>query len=74
VEKPSTELQKLSDEWGDLSPGMNERMLRMQPDLGDSAMDLVFRIEEGTKGLCGAPTGADEALLLIGEDRQGGGH
>jgi tetratricopeptide (TPR) repeat protein len=74
VEQPASELQKLDGQWTDLSPGMNERMLRMQPDLADSAMDVVFRIEERTKALCGAPTGADEALLLIGEDRQGGGH
>ena len=74
VEQSTTELQKLNDQWSELSPGMNERLLRMQPDLADSAMDLVFRIEERTKALCGAPTGVDEALLLIGEDRQGGGH
>jgi len=74
VEQSTTELQKLYDQWSDLSPGMNERILRMQPDLADSAMDLGFRIEERAKALCGAPTGPDEALLLIGEDRQGGGH
>ncbi len=74
VEQPTTELQKLDEQWSGISPGMNERMLRMQPDLADSAMDLVFRVEERAKALCGVPTGADEALLLSGEDRQGGGH
>ena len=71
VETATTDLQKLYEEWSDLSPGMNERILRQQPDLADNAMDLVFRIEEKTKSLCGAPTGVDEALLLIGENREG---
>src|SRR5581483_5883830 len=71
VEQPTTDLQKLDAEWSDLSPGMNERTLRKQPELVDSAMDLVFRIEEQTKNLCGQPAGPDEALLLIGENRQG---
>lgn len=71
VEQPTTELQKLYDQWSDLNPGMNERMLRQQPDLADSAMDLVFRIEERTRALCGPPSGLDEALLLIGENREG---
>ena len=71
VETPATDLQKLYEEWSDISPGMNERILRQQPDLADNAMDWVFRAEEKTKSLCGAPAGVDEALLLIGENREG---
>jgi Flp pilus assembly protein TadD len=73
VEHATSELQKLYEEWGDLSPGMNQRFLRQQPDLADNTMELVFRIEGKAKALCGPPAGLDEALLLIGENREGTG-
>lgn len=42
-----------------------------QPDLVDAAMDLVFRIERDAAQPCGAPAGADYALLLIARQREG---
>ena len=40
-------------------------------DAVDTAMDLVFRIEQITATLCGEPDGADRALLLLARQRGG---
>jgi len=37
-----------------------------EPDRINTAMDLVFRIENAAEGPCGEPTGEDRALWLIG--------
>lgn len=59
----------LADEWAAMKPKMTETRLRENPDLVDSAMDLVFRIERQTSILCGSPTGPDMALLLIAKSQ-----
>ena len=41
-------------------------------DAVDTAMDLVFRIEQITATLCGEPDGPDRALLLLARQRGGG--
>lgn len=41
-------------------------------DLLDSALGLVFRIEEITAAVCGDPEGADRALLLLARRQAGG--
>lgn len=61
----------LSDEWNTLKPRINPLGLRRNPDLADSAMDLVFRIEHQTSLVCGTPTGTDLALLLIAKLHEG---
>ncbi len=61
----------LSDEWATMNPKITEGRLRGNPELVDSAMDLVFRIERQTNTLCGTPTGADLALLLIAKLHEG---
>jgi tetratricopeptide (TPR) repeat protein len=61
----------LSDEWASASPKLSELRLRANPDLVDSTMDLVFRIERQTSILCGTPTGEDLALLLISRLHEG---
>ena len=38
---------------------MTEAGLRRNPDLVETAMDLVFRIERETNAVCGSPTGTD---------------
>jgi hypothetical protein len=48
-----------------LNPRITEHGLQRDPDLIDRAMNLVFSIERQTSDTCGAPTGADLALLLI---------
>jgi len=61
----------LSDSWAALKPKISELGLRRNPDLGDTAMDLVFRIERQTSAACGAPSGPDLALLLIAKLHEG---
>jgi tetratricopeptide (TPR) repeat protein len=61
----------LSDEWARLEPQITAVGLRRNPDLADTAMDLVFRIERETSTVCGTPTGADLALLLISRMHEG---
>lgn len=63
--------QSLSDQWSALKPQITQRGLQRSSDLGDQAMDLVFRIERQTSLSCGARSGADLALLLIAKLREG---
>jgi tetratricopeptide (TPR) repeat protein len=60
----------LSENWATLKQQIDKTRLR-DPDLVDSAMDLVFRIERQTNDACGAPSGPDLALLLIARLREG---
>ncbi len=64
-------LQTLYSRWLELKPRMTERNLRRDPDLLDSAMDLVFAIEQQAEQECGAPSGPDLALLLIARENEG---
>jgi tetratricopeptide (TPR) repeat protein len=57
--------------WTALKPKINERKLRSNPELGDAAMDLVFRIERDATKVCGPPSPADQALILIAQRREG---
>ena len=61
----------LNGEWTSLKPRVTEAGLRGDPNLAESAMDLVFRIERQTSKLCGTPTGKDLALLLIAKSHEG---
>ena len=61
----------LSDRWSAMKPEITDTGLRRNPDLVDSAMDLVFRIERQTSDTCGTPSGPDLALLLIARLHEG---
>lgn len=61
----------LTDEWNTLKPRISTAGLSRNPNLADSAMDLVFRIEHQTSMVCGEPTGMDLALLLIAKLHEG---
>lgn len=61
----------VSEQWAALKSRVDERDLRRDPDLGQRAMDLVFRIERQTSAQCGMPSGADLALLLIAKEHGG---
>jgi hypothetical protein len=61
----------LSDEWTAMKPRITLARLERDPDLADSAMDLVFRIEKQASTLCGTPAGTDLALLLISRLHEG---
>lgn len=68
---PASTQPSLSDQWASLKPHVTERNLQRDPDLVESAMDLVFQIERQTSVVCGAPSGADRALLLIAKLHEG---
>ncbi len=59
----------LTDEYAAMKSKITEARLRGNPELVDSAMDLVFRIERQTSILCGPPAGADMALLLVAKSQ-----
>lgn len=61
----------LNDEWSATKPRVSMAGLRRDPDLAENVMDLVFRIERQSSIVCGTPTGADLALLLISKLHEG---
>ena len=65
VTPPSTPLQVAHSQWTQLKPRISDNHLRRDPDLVDTAMNLVFTIENQALSTCGAPTGADLALTLL---------
>ena len=62
---PSAPVQALQQSWTKLKPQITVRMLRRQPDLVNSAMNLAFAIEQQTASTCGPPSTTDRALLLV---------
>jgi hypothetical protein len=68
---PTTTQTSLASSWAKMKPRMTEAELRRDPDLVESGMDLVFEIERETSATCGAPSGADAALLLIAKLHEG---
>lgn len=69
--KASQPEANMSEQWSAMKPQMTERGLERNPALSEQAMDLVFRIERQTSASCGAPTGADLAMLLISKLPEG---
>ena len=61
----------LADSWTKMKPHITEEGLRRNPDLIESAMELVFDIEHQTNSACGPPSGTDMALLLIARMHEG---
>jgi tetratricopeptide (TPR) repeat protein len=62
---PSVSEKNLAQAWSTLKPKITIRGLRQDPDLVDTAMDLVFGIERQAGGSCSAASDTDKALLLI---------
>jgi tetratricopeptide (TPR) repeat protein len=62
---PSATIQTLRQSWSSLNPQINLRALRANPDLVNTAMNLVFQIERQTQNTCAKPSDADQALFLI---------
>jgi hypothetical protein len=62
---PVTDLQKLYSERSAMKSSLNPQRLGNDPDLRDSVMDLVSRIERTTAQACGTPSGTDWALLML---------
>lgn len=55
----------LAARWNELHRRISPRTLRDDPDLLDTAMDLVFAVERQAGPQCGGPSSEDQALLLI---------
>lgn len=68
---PAGTQQNLAQQWIKLKPQMTERGLRRNPDVTNTAMDLVFAIEQQTGGACGTLNNTDLALLLIAKLHEG---
>lgn len=68
---PAGSTLSLSEEWNAMKPRMRAEELRRNPDLANSAMDLVFRIERQASVVCGNPSGTDLALLLVAKLHEG---
>lgn len=65
------QLQTLSKNVDELKGRVNLQTLSRERGTRDEAMHLVFQIEKVTAGVCGKPSGVDQALLLIGNRREG---
>jgi tetratricopeptide (TPR) repeat protein len=63
--KAPAAVESLAEQWAKLKPQVSERGLRGDPDLVDTAMNLVFQIEGQKNTGCGEETEADKALALI---------
>ena len=70
----STDLQKLREQWSSAKSTVTVKSLADDPDLRDSVMDLVSRIEQTTAQSCGVPTGPDWALLMLARYGEGVEH
>jgi tetratricopeptide (TPR) repeat protein len=64
-------LQNLVTRERQLRSQMQPAMLTKNPELPAAAMSFVFDVEEQTAPLCGEPSGIDQALLLVGRNREG---
>ena len=68
---PTASQSSLADSWAKMKPRISEGELRRNPDLVESAMELVFEVERQTSTSCGTPEGEDMALLLIAKLHEG---
>jgi hypothetical protein len=66
-----TGLQNLVTRERQLRSQMTASRLAKNPELPAAAMSFVFDVEEQTASICGEPSGLDQALLLIGRNREG---
>ena len=68
TESAPSDLPALRERWGE----MKTKLKRLsEDDTADAAMDLVFEIEQETSKECGAPSGLDQALLLLAQSPAG---
>jgi tetratricopeptide (TPR) repeat protein len=65
----ATKLDGLREEADVIAPSVQAKALRPSPEVIETGTDLVYRLEQETAGVCGTPTGLDEALLINGQRR-----
>jgi tetratricopeptide (TPR) repeat protein len=63
--------QSLGDQWTQMKARVTEQGVERDPDLMDTAMELVLDIERETASTCGTASDADQALLMIAKSREG---
>jgi tetratricopeptide (TPR) repeat protein len=66
-----SDLTTLYQRWLTLKPKVNASRMNIGNSLRDSAVDISFEIEQQTATACGAPSGLDEALLLLFQNPTG---
>ncbi|MBZ5597335.1 MAG: tetratricopeptide repeat protein [Acidobacteriia bacterium] len=64
-------LPSLKASWSAMKPRLAQLNAPREADTPDAATDLAFRIEQQTETICGPPSGLDQALLLLSQDRAG---
>ena len=67
----SSDLISLQKTWNDMKPKLRRQSASAEADTAESAMALVFQIEEQTQNRCGEPTAMDRALLQLALNPQG---
>jgi tetratricopeptide (TPR) repeat protein len=67
----SSGLTSLLQNWTAMKSKVSRRGAFFEPDVAESVMDLVFRIELQTQIGCSDAVGLDQALLLLAQDRNG---
>ncbi len=67
AESSGSPLAALESHWLELKPKVT-RLRTPDSDLENSAMDLVFQIEQEAERECGSPVGLDQALLLLAQN------
>ena len=65
------DLTGLYQRWLALKPRVTESRVSAGSGLRDSAIDVTFEIEQQTAIACGAPSGLDQALLLLSQNPAG---
>jgi tetratricopeptide (TPR) repeat protein len=68
---PSDDLTTLYQRWLTLKPRVTALRAATGNSLRDSAIDIAFEIEQQTATACGAPSGLDQALLLLSQNPTG---
>jgi hypothetical protein len=65
------DLSALYQRWLALKPRVTALRISAGNSLRDSAIDVTFDIEQQTATACGAPSGLDQALLLLSQNPTG---
>ncbi len=68
---PANPLQSLKTQWTAMRPKVRRLSTGREPEVFDSAMDLVFQIEQQALAVCGSPSGFDQSLLLLAQNPGG---
>jgi tetratricopeptide (TPR) repeat protein len=66
-----TGLSPLKAHWNEMKTKLRPLVAQGENDIADAAMDLVFEIEQEASKECGPPSGLDQALLLLAQNRAG---